>query len=296
MTVVELKAALKERGLKVSGKKADLIERLTDASGTGTPVSAALAAARPTAEARPAGQGADAAAIVDASALSAEAKEVIITKCVNELGLARERIAGAIALFDEGNTMPFVARYRKEATGGMDETELRALETALSAARRLEARRATVLAAIDKLGKLTPELQSKIMAVELSANQLEDLYLPYKAKRRTKASIAREAGLQPLADAIMRRAAAAQDCAVGDLYTRDVEEVCLEFVERLRSAGAESQLPDGDGAAEALRGACEIVAEEATEDAAVRAMARGRLRRGAVLTSKEKKAGSDTEG
>ena len=217
MTVVELKAALKERGLKVSGKKADLIERLTDATAT-APVSAALAAARPTAEARPAaaalgraeeedprsgrdsaGQGADAAAIVDASALSAEAKEVIITKCVNELGLARERIAGAIALFDEGNTMPFVARYRKEATGGMDETELRALETALSAARRLEARRATVLAAIDKLGKLTPELQSKIMAAELSANQLEDLYLPYKAKRRTKASIAREAGLQPLA-------------------------------------------------------------------------------------------------
>ena len=316
MTVVELKAALKERGLKVSGKKADLIERLTDGSGTATaPVSAALAAARPTAEARPAaaalgraeeeeprsgrdsaGQGADAAAIVDASALSAEAKEVIITKCVNQLGLARERIAGAIALFDEGNTMPFVARYRKEATGGMDETELRALETALSAARRLEARRATVLAAINKLDKLTPELQSKIMAAELSANQLEDLYLPYKAKRRTKASIAREAGLQPLADAIMRRAAAAQDCAVGDLYTRDVEEVCLEFVERLRSAGAESQLPDGAGAAEALRGACEIVAEEATEDAAVRAMARGRLRRGAVLTSKEKKAGSDTEG
>ena len=316
MTVVDLKAALKERGLKVSGKKADLIERLTDGSGTATaPVSAALAAAHPTAEARPAtaalgraeeeearsgcdsaGQGADAAAIVDASALSAEAKEVIITKCANQLGLARERIAGAIALFDEGNTMPFVARYRKEATGGMDETELRALETALSAARRLEARRATVLAAINKLDKLTPELQSKIMAAELSANQLEDLYLPYKAKRRTKASIAREAGFQPLADAIMRRAAAAQDCAVGDLYTRNVEEVCLEFVERLRSAGAESQLPDGDGAAEALRGACEIVAEEAMEDAAVRAMARGRLRRGAVLTSKEKKAGSDTEG
>ena len=128
-----------------------------------------------------------------------------------------------------------------EATGGMDETELRALETALSAAQRLEARRATVLAAINKLDKLTPELQSKIMAAELSANQLEDLYLPFKAKRRTKASIAREAGLQPLADAIMRRAAAAKDCAVGDLYTRDVKEVCLEF-ERLRNAGAESQL------------------------------------------------------
>lgn len=317
MTVVELKAALKERSLKVSGKKADLIERLEGGSGSGTApatVSAALAAARPTAEARPAaaalgraeeeaprpghdaaGQGADAAAIVDASALSAEAKEAIITRCANQLGLGRERVAGAIALFDEGNTMPFVARYRKEATGGMDETELRALETALSAAQRLEARRATVLAAVDKLGKLTPELQKKIMAAELSANQLEDLYLPFKAKRRTKASIAREAGLQPLADAIMRRAAAAKDCAVGDLYTRNVKEVCLEF-ERLRNAGAESQLLEGDRAVEALRGACEIVAEEATEDAAVRAMARGRLRRGAVLTSKEKKAGSDAEG
>ena len=250
MTVVELKAALKERSLKVSGKKADLIERLegsSGGSGSGTApatVSAALAAARPTAEARPAvaalgraeeeepragydaaGQGADAA--IDASALSAEAKQAIITRCANQLGLGRERVAGAIALFDEGNTMPFVARYRKEATGGMDETELRALETALSAAQRLEARRATVLAAVDKLGKLTPELQSKIMAAELSANQLEDLYLPFKVKRRTKASIARDAGLQPLADAIMRRAAAAKDCAVGDLYNRDVKEVCL---------------------------------------------------------------------
>ena len=317
MTVVELKAALKERSLKVSGKKADLVERLGGSSGSSdtaqATVSAALAAARPRAEARPAavalgraekeeprpgydaGQGADAAAIVDASALSAEAKEAIITRCANQLGLGRERVAGAISLFDEGNTMPFVARYRKEATGGMDETELRALETALSAAQRLEARRATVLAAIDKLGKLTPELQSKIMAAELSANQLEDLYLPFKAKRRTKASIAREAGLQPLADAIMRRAAAAKGCAVGDMYTRDVKEVCLEF-ERLRNAGAESQLLEGDRAAEALRGACEIVAEEATEDAAVRAMARGRLRRGAVLASKQKKVGSDAEG
>ena len=97
-----------------------------------------------------------------------------------------------------------MARYRKEATGGMDETELRALESALDAATRLEERRASVLSAIDNLGKLTPELRSKIEDADVTAAALEDLYLPYKAKRRTKASVAREAGLQPLADAILR--------------------------------------------------------------------------------------------
>ena len=295
MTVVELKAVLKERSLKVSGKKADLIERLGGSSAQApVAVEARPVAAAGLGHAEEAEYGADAAgqatgaAIIDASAFSTEAKVTIINKCASHLDIERWRVAGAISLFDEGNTLPFVARYRKEATGGMDETELRALETALSAAQRLEARRATILAAVDKLGKLTPELQRKIEAAEVTATQLEDIYLPFKAKRRTKASIAREAGLQPLADAIMRRAP--EDGAVETQYGRNI----LEF-EWPSGAGTESQR-GGDHAAEALRGACEIVAEEATEDAVIRAMARGRLRRGAVLTSKEKKVGSDVEG
>jgi hypothetical protein len=146
MTVVELKAELKERGLKVSGKKAELIERLSGSSSMAAPSitsDASPATAHRTAKAdvsysehdEPEGRG-----TVDASSLSAEAQETIIRKCATLLQMERWRVAGAIALFDDGSTMPFIARYRKESTGGMDETELRALEAALDAAKRLEAR------------------------------------------------------------------------------------------------------------------------------------------------------------
>ncbi|HET7268339.1 MAG TPA: Tex family protein [Oleiagrimonas sp.] len=112
-----------------------------------------------------------------------------------------EQVRAAVTLLDEGATVPFIARYRKEVTGGLDDTQLRLLEERLHYLRELEERREAVLASIDEQDKLTDALKADILAAETKA-RLEDLYLPYKPKRRTKAQIAREAGLQPLADAL----------------------------------------------------------------------------------------------
>ncbi|WP_394002288.1 Tex family protein [Luteimonas sp. WGS1318] len=119
-----------------------------------------------------------------------------------EIGAQPAQAIAAIALLDEGATVPFIARYRKEVTGGLDDTQLRDLETRLSYLRELEDRRAAILASIDEQGKLTPELRADIEAADSKA-RLEDLYLPYKQKRRTRAQIAREAGLEPLADGLL---------------------------------------------------------------------------------------------
>ena len=112
-----------------------------------------------------------------------------------------EQVRAAVALLDEGATVPFIARYRKEVTGGLDDTQLRLLEERLHYLRELEERREAVLASIDEQDKLTDALKADILAAETKA-RLEDLYLPYKPKRRTKAQIAREAGLEPLANAL----------------------------------------------------------------------------------------------
>ncbi len=120
----------------------------------------------------------------------------------NEIQARPQQVTAAIGLLDEGSTVPFIARYRKEATGGLDDQQLRQLEERLGYLRELEARRKTVLDNISSQGKLTDELTAKIAAVETKA-ELEDLYLPYKPKRRTRAQIAREKGLQPLADQIL---------------------------------------------------------------------------------------------
>ncbi|MDQ3205927.1 MAG: RNA-binding transcriptional accessory protein, partial [Pseudomonadota bacterium] len=119
-----------------------------------------------------------------------------------EIGAQPAQAQAAIALLDEGATVPFIARYRKEVTGGLDDIQLRNLETRLTYLRELEDRRATVLASIDEQGKLTAELRADIEGADSKA-RLEDLYLPYKPKRRTKAQIAREAGLEPLADGLL---------------------------------------------------------------------------------------------
>ena len=103
---------------------------------------------------------------------------------------------------DEGATVPFISRYRKEATGGLDDTQLRLLEERLRYLRELEDRRAAIIASIEEQNKMTPELLTAISLAE-DKTRLEDLYLPYKQKRRTKAQIAVEAGLQPLADALL---------------------------------------------------------------------------------------------
>ncbi|HEY8524964.1 MAG TPA: Tex family protein [Acidimicrobiales bacterium] len=123
-------------------------------------------------------------------------------RLAQELGIRTEQAAAAVALLDGGATVPFVARYRKEATGGLDDAQLRTLEERLGYLRELEDRRATILESIKAQGKLDPELEAKIRAAETKA-RLEDIYLPYKPKRRTKAQIAREAGLEPLADLLL---------------------------------------------------------------------------------------------
>ena len=119
-----------------------------------------------------------------------------------EIGAQPAQAIAAIALLDEGATVPFIARYRKEVTGGLDDTQLRDLEARLVYLRELEDRRAAILSSIEEQGKLTPELRGDIEAADSKA-RLEDLYLPYKQKRRTRAQIAREAGLEPLADGLL---------------------------------------------------------------------------------------------
>jgi uncharacterized protein len=119
-----------------------------------------------------------------------------------ELGVRPAQVNAAIALLDEGATVPFIARYRKEVTGELDDTQLRNLEERLTYLRDLEERRVAVLASIEEQGKLTPELKAEISDAE-TKQRLEDLYLPYKQKRRTKAQIAREAGIEPLALALL---------------------------------------------------------------------------------------------
>ncbi|OYY92774.1 MAG: RNA-binding transcriptional accessory protein [Hydrogenophilales bacterium 28-61-23] len=126
----------------------------------------------------------------------------IETRIAQELNVHPNQVAAAVALLDDGATVPFVARYRKEATGGLDDTQLRHLEERLGYLRELEDRRAAVLASIEEQGKLTAELRAEIVAAE-TKQRLEDLYLPYKPKRRTKAQIAREAGLGPLAEMLL---------------------------------------------------------------------------------------------
>ncbi|MGB0129048.1 MAG: Tex family protein, partial [Rhodocyclaceae bacterium] len=119
-----------------------------------------------------------------------------------ELAAHPRQVAAAVALLDEGATVPFIARYRKEATGGLDDGQLRLLDDRLGYLRELEERRTSVLDSIAEQGKLTPELRAEVENAE-TKQRLEDLYLPYKKKRRTKAQIAREAGLEPLADALL---------------------------------------------------------------------------------------------
>ena len=161
----------------------------------------------------------------------------------SEIGAKPAQAQAAITLLDEGATVPFIARYRKEATGGLDDTQLRTLADRLSYLRELDARRDAILESIREQGKLTEELESKIAAAVTKA-ELEDIYLPYKPKRRTKAEIARENGLGPLAEAILAdRAAVPAELAAG--YLND-------------------KVPDAKAA---LDGARDIIAEQFAENA-----------------------------
>jgi uncharacterized protein len=169
----------------------------------------------------------------------------VIQRIAQELAVNPQQVTAAVALLDEGATVPFIARYRKEVTGGLDDTQLRHLEERLVYLRELNARRETILDSIRSQGKLTPELELAIIDAE-TKTLLEDLYLPYKPKRRTKAQIAREAGLEPLADAL--------------LENRDLipDQAALAYID------ADKGVAD---VAAALDGARQIIMERISEDA-----------------------------
>src|ERR1700677_2645031 len=147
-------------------------------------------------------------AMNDVSALSPQ----ILLHIAQTLSLPMHGLVAVIKLLDEGGTVPFIARYRKEATGNLDEVQIRDIEEKLAYFRDLAARRATILASIAEQGKLTDELKARIEAT-LDKSELEDLYLPYRPKRRTKATIAREKGLEPLAQYLWAQQSTGQPLA-----------------------------------------------------------------------------------
>lgn len=190
-----------------------------------------------------------------------------------ELTVQPQQILAAIQLLDDGNTIPFIARYRKEATGGLDDTQLRHFETRLIYLRELEDRRQTILKSIEEQGKLSDELRDKIHATQ-SKTELEDLYLPYKPKRRTKGQIAIEAGLEPLADLLWNEP------------KNDPETAATEFV------NADKGVTDTKVA---LDGARYILMERFAEDAGLLAKVRDYLAKNVVIVSKVIE-GKETEG
>ena len=197
----------------------------------------------------------------------------VIQRIAEELSVNIKQVSAAVALLDEGATVPFISRYRKEVTGGLDDTQLRQLEERLRYLRELNDRRKTILDSIRSQDKLTPELEKAIIEAE-TKTLLEDLYLPYKPKRRTKAQIAREAGLEPLADAVL------------DDRSLMPEQIAANYID------AEKGVPD---TAAALDGARQIIMERISEDAELLAELRERvwqkgLIHATVVTGKEQVA------
>ena len=190
--------------------------------------------------------------------------DAIVEILARELGQQAEYVKNVVQLLDEGNTIPFIARYRKELHGAMDDTTLRNLETKLRYLRSLQERREEVLRAMESQGKLTPALRRAVEAAGTLA-EVEDLYRPYRPKRRTRATVARETGLEPLAAELFR-----QDGRAPTLLAKGYinPELGVETVE------------------EALAGASDILAEEISDDAAIRKDLRQLMARRAVLTSR----------
>ncbi|MDU9392520.1 Tex family protein [Pseudomonas sp. zfem002] len=197
----------------------------------------------------------------------------INSRIAGELGVRPQQVEAAVALLDEGSTVPFIARYRKEVTGSLDDTQLRNLEERLRYLRELDERRASILASIEEQGKLTPELAREIKLAD-TKTRLEDLYLPYKQKRRTKGQIALEAGLGELADALLADP-------------------------QLNPEGEAARFVDADkGVADvkaALEGAKYILMERFAEDASLLDTLRGFLKQEATLAARVV-AGKEEEG
>ncbi|MFP5501190.1 MAG: Tex-like N-terminal domain-containing protein, partial [Candidatus Sericytochromatia bacterium] len=198
----------------------------------------------------------------------------LIDALARELSLRRDHVERVVALFDEGNTIPFLARYRKEVTGGLDEVQLRAIETSLSRLRKLESRREEIRASLAEQGHLTPELEKQLASAD-KLTALEDLYLPFRPKRRTRAMIARERGLGPLAELFKRPPAGSP------------AQAAARFVDPAK------EVPD---VAAALAGARDILAELASEDPNVRGRARHLAMHHAVFTAAKHPKGEDPQG
>ncbi|HTH93597.1 MAG TPA: Tex family protein [Rhodocyclaceae bacterium] len=190
----------------------------------------------------------------------------IESRIAADIGANPVQVAAAVQLLDEGATVPFIARYRKEVTGGLDDTQLRLLEERLGYLRELEERRVAVIASIEEQGKMTPALLLEVQGAE-TKQRLEDLYLPYKQKRRTKAQIAKESGLEPLADALL-----------GNPMLKPEEEAA-QYV-----AADRAENPVADVKA-ALDGARQILMERFAEDAALLGKLREQLQEDGTLTS-----------
>ena len=186
----------------------------------------------------------------------------IFRTIAGEIAAKPDQVGAAVKLLDEGATVPFVARYRKEVTGGLDDSQLRTLADRLAYLRELEARRETVVASISEQGKMTDALAKAIVGAETKA-ALEDIYLPYKPKRRTKAMIARENGLQPLAEAILADRNAEPEALAAGYVTENVADVKA-----------------------ALDGARDIVAEGLTENAGLLGELRNFLQKEAIVAAK----------
>lgn len=183
----------------------------------------------------------------------------------NELGVRPEQVKATVELLDSGNTMPFIARYRKEVTGELKDEQIRTVEERMAYLRNLEQRRGDILNSIEEQGKLTEELSGAIKGAT-KLQELEDLYLPYRPKKRTRASIAREQGLEPLADIILN-----QSMVIGD---------CMETASSFINSEAGI-----DTAENALQGACDIVAEVISDRADFRAYLREAIRKEGMLAT-----------
>lgn len=200
--------------------------------------------------------------------------QVFCQQVAAALKVSPNRVDGAATLLDDGNTIPFIARYRKEATGGLDERQLRHIEDALATARELAGRRNTILKSIFEQGKLTPELQQQILACS-DQRSLEELYLPFKPRKRTRAAMARERGLQPLADLLLAQ--------------QPLQQKPLEVLARFKNPALD--VPDEHSA---LQGACDIVAETWAENPQNRRMTCELAARGELTASVRK--GREEEG
>ena len=156
----------------------------------------------------------------------------IVQILASEFGIGQERIEKTVELLDGGNTVPFIARYRKEVTGGLDDTLLRGLSERLAYLRGLEKRRAEVISLIDAQGKLTPAIEEAVAAAA-TLTEIDDIYRPFRPKRKTKASVARERGLEPLAAYIREQRGR---------YDRSIEDTAEDFVD------PEKEIPDAGAA------------------------------------------------